>query len=66
MTTDIRNVCEEACRHPDCLILGSRRFDKDVPLRSRFGNTITRFVFLASSGGALYDTQTGCGRLANV
>ena len=56
---DILNVCEEARRYPNCLILGSRRFDKDVPLRSRLGNTITRFVFRASSGVALYDTQTG-------
>ena len=56
---DICNVCEEAQSHPDSLILGSRRFDQNVPLRSKVGNTITRFVFRASSGVSLYDTQTG-------
>ena len=56
---DIEKVCAEAQAHPDDLILGSRAFDKDVPLRSRFGNTVTRFVFRLSSGVKVYDTQTG-------
>lgn len=56
---DIERVCAEAQTHPDSLILGSRAFDRDVPLRSRFGNTVTRFVFRLASGASVYDTQTG-------
>ncbi|MBP0962020.1 MAG: bifunctional glycosyltransferase family 2/GtrA family protein, partial [Oscillospiraceae bacterium] len=59
-TKDIINVCSEAEAHPDSLILGSRKFDKDVvPLRSRMGNTITRMVYRISSGVKVFDTQTG-------
>ena len=41
------------------LTLGVRRFDHDVPLRSRVGNTITRSIFRYLSGEKLADTQTG-------
>ena len=58
-TQDIISVCEEAENFPDSLILGSRSFDSDVPLRSRFGNTVTRMVYRLSSGVRVYDTQTG-------
>ena len=44
---------------PGAMVLGGRRFTGSVPLRSRFGNTITRHVFRVLSGIALYDTQTG-------
>jgi len=39
--------------------LGSRKFVGDIPARSRFGNTLTRFVFRISSGVQVNDTQTG-------
>jgi putative flippase GtrA len=41
------------------LILGSRGFKGKVPLRSRFGNVMTRGVFRILIGRALTDTQTG-------
>ncbi|MCR5784470.1 MAG: bifunctional glycosyltransferase family 2/GtrA family protein [Eubacterium sp.] len=56
---DVINVCEEAAKHPESLVLGSRKFDNDVPLRSKFGNTVTRFVYRITSGMKVYDTQTG-------
>lgn len=56
---DILRVCEEAGKYPDSLVLGSRQFDKDVPLRSKFGNTVTRFVYKIFSGVKVSDTQTG-------
>lgn len=56
---DIRKVANLAQSHPDGLILGSRGFDGDVPLRSRWGNAITRWVFAIASGVKLQDTQTG-------
>lgn len=41
------------------LVLGVRSFDTDVPLRSRFGNGLTRFLFRAATGRDVRDTQTG-------
>ena len=56
---DILRVNESAKAHPNALVLGSRAFTGDVPLRSRIGNSITRQVFAAASGAKVYDTQTG-------
>lgn len=39
--------------------LGVRIFSQDVPLRSRFGNLLTRQVFALVTGVMLSDTQTG-------
>lgn len=41
------------------LALGVRDVGKKMPLRSRFGNRVTRTVFKALSGVKLTDTQTG-------
>ncbi|WP_145048104.1 bifunctional glycosyltransferase family 2/GtrA family protein [Paenibacillus xylanexedens] len=41
------------------IVLGSRQFSGRIPLRSRFGNTITRGVFTLTTGTKVYDTQTG-------
>lgn len=41
------------------IVLGARAFAGDVPLRSRFGNSVTRRVFRWSTGVSLQDTQTG-------
>ncbi len=41
------------------LILGARQLDKKVPLRSKFGNFITRNIFYLVTGQKLSDTQTG-------
>jgi glycosyltransferase involved in cell wall biosynthesis len=41
------------------IILGCRRFTGNVPMRSRFGNTVTRMVYTFSTGHRIYDTQTG-------
>lgn len=56
---DAVKIAEEAEAHPDALILGSRKFKGDVPLRSRFGNRITRLVYRLSTGLKVEDTQTG-------
>jgi glycosyltransferase involved in cell wall biosynthesis len=44
---------------PDRVVLGSRRFTGHVPLRSRFGNGVTRRIFGFLTGVRLSDTQTG-------
>jgi len=56
---DITRVNAVAQKHPKALVLGSRKFEGDVPLRSRFGNGVTRQVFAIASGQKVYDTQTG-------
>ncbi len=40
-------------------VIGSRAFVGEVPLRSRFGNTVTRGVYRLVSGVKVQDTQTG-------
>lgn len=59
MTEDIVNVSNMLIERPNDLILGSRAFDQDVPLKSQMGNTITRGVFALASGVKIRDTQTG-------
>ena len=56
---DAVRVCEAAQLHPDTLVLGSRSLKDKVPLRSQFGNTITRCVYSLSTGLHVHDTQTG-------
>jgi len=56
---DILSVADELKKCPDNVILGARRFDTDVPLRSRFGNAVSRYVYRFLIGLNLADTQTG-------
>jgi Glycosyltransferases involved in cell wall biogenesis len=56
---DIIRIAENIDEHTGCIIIGGRRFSGKVPLRSRFGNSVTRSVFSFASGKKLYDTQTG-------
>jgi glycosyltransferase involved in cell wall biosynthesis len=61
LAADIRRVAERLEQLPAdrTLILGSRGFSGAVPLRSRFGNVMTRGVFTILIGRSLTDTQTG-------
>ena len=56
---DILRVNAAAASRPEALVLGSRKFEGDVPLRSRLGNGLTRQVFAVASGAKVFDTQTG-------
>ncbi len=56
---DAIRLCEAVRRHPDALILGSRNLKSAAPLRSRFGNSVTRGVYKLSTGREVQDTQTG-------
>lgn len=56
---DILRVAEALEREPQALVLGVRTFSSDVPLRSRFGNVLTRLMMRLLVGQALTDTQTG-------
>jgi len=44
---------------PQAIVLGSRRFVGDVPLRSRFGNRMTTALMALATGTWIGDTQTG-------
>ncbi|OMF21171.1 glycosyl transferase family 2 [Paenibacillus sp. FSL H8-0548] len=56
---DIMRIASSIQEHNQHIILGSRRFTGKVPMRSRFGNALTRLVFSFTTGKRIYDTQTG-------
>lgn len=56
---DILRALEVFRSSPRRMVLGARRFSKDVPLRSRIGNKLTSEVFGFLTGRKLADTQTG-------
>ena len=57
---DMFAVVESAVQHPKALVLGVRRFDlKNVPWKSRIGNTLTRSTTSYLIGQRITDTQTG-------
>ena len=57
---DIIKCAEKLRENPEKLVIGYRNFDeKQVPLRSRFGNKITRGVFNTFVGIKITDTQSG-------
>ncbi len=57
--SDAIKLCQLVEASPDTLWLGSRKLVGKVPLRSRVGNSITRFVYRLSTGLKVHDTQTG-------
>lgn len=57
---DIVKISNALINHPQSFILGTRNFsEKNIPLRSRFGNRLTSIIFLLSTGKRCEDTQTG-------
>ncbi len=57
---DIKHCMQELREHSNELIFGCRQFDQThVPLKSRFGNKLTRALLQLLTGITLSDTQTG-------
>ena len=56
---DIFRVASKASENPNQLILGARAFTGKVPLRSRFGNSLTRALFKVQTDVSVSDSQTG-------
>jgi len=56
---DILAVAGRVAASGSAMVLGTRSFTGDVPARSRFGNTMTRWLFRLSTGRQIGDTQTG-------
>lgn len=59
LVNDISKVSEKLLSNQTALILGSREIDQSAPLRSRFGNSVTRHTLRFFTGIKLEDTQTG-------
>ena len=55
---DIIKVAEEMTENPGTLVLGVRDVAL-MPLRSKFGNVLTRYILRFLTGHRLTDTQTG-------
>lgn len=56
---DMEKLVMKANNRENAMILGVRSIGEDMPLKSRLGNAITRFVFHSLSGVKVSDTQTG-------
>ena len=57
--TDILKLAAALSTTPNQVVMGARGFDAGVPLRSRFGNMLTRYIMRAVTGQKLGDTQSG-------
>ncbi len=56
---DAIKLCDYVENNSNTLILGKRLRDEKVPIRSRIGNEITRFIYRLITKIDVYDTQTG-------
>ena len=57
---DMKKVAHRLSERPDSLVLGVRDFSKeDIPIRSKFGNIVTKNIARFACGIKLSDTQTG-------
>ncbi len=56
---DIIKLADAIDDNIDEMVLGVRQFEGDVPIKSRFGNSISALFFKLATGIDLKDTQTG-------
>jgi putative flippase GtrA len=59
LTRDIYKIANEVVSRKNDVIFGVRSFDKNTPLKSKFGNKISKHLLYLFNGIALNDTQTG-------
>ncbi len=57
--SDIIKISDHLLENKHALITGKRKFSNTVPIKSKIGNGLTRFMFMITSGKYMYDTQTG-------
>lgn len=62
---DTIKITDEAQNNKNTIIIGKRLRDKKIPLRSKIGNSITRFIFRTITGIDIYDTQSGLRAFSN-
>ncbi len=56
---DILRVMDVMRGAPGTMVTGARALKENVPIKSRLGNTITRYVYRFVTGIRCHDTQTG-------
>jgi glycosyltransferase involved in cell wall biosynthesis len=56
---DIVRVSEALAENQSSIVIGCRHFKGDIPLRSKFGNVLTRLLMRFFAGISLSDTQSG-------
>ena len=56
---DAKKLIEYTENNKKVLTIGKRLRDKKIPLRSKFGNAITKLVYFLTTGVKVYDTQSG-------
>jgi Glycosyltransferases involved in cell wall biogenesis len=56
---DMEKLLIKARHNDHSIVLGVRNISKEIPLKSKIGNEITRMVFRMLSGVTLTDMQTG-------
>lgn len=57
---DILRVSDKMDSNPDAIVLGCRSFkDNTIPVRSRLGNNVSKFLYHCLCGVNVSDTQTG-------
>ena len=56
---DSKRIYDFYLKNENSVVLGSRRFENEVPKRSRFGNDVSRNLLRICLNKHLYDTQTG-------
>lgn len=59
LPADIIHTAKTLALQTTHLVLGCRHFTGKIPLRSKFGNKLTRGIFTALIGKKIEDTQTG-------
>lgn len=62
---DAKNLIKQCSKNKSTLYLGKRIRSEKTPIRSRIGNSITRFVYKVTTGLDIYDTQTGLRAFSN-
>ena len=56
---DAIKLCDYTIQHPSEFVIGKRMIRKQTPIRSKIGNSITRWIYRIATGSNVYDTQTG-------
>lgn len=56
---DIKRIYDFYLKNDEALVLGSRKFENEVPIKSRFGNDVSRYLMAVCLRKKLNDTQTG-------
>ena len=59
LVEDVLKVARSLESQPESLVIGTRTFERDVPLRSIIGNTCTKVLFRLLTGKRVSDTQSG-------